>query len=451
MAVLHESLRPPTAALRWFALALCALAAAGALALVLVVMRVPAVASAADLDPALVRRCLVVHVDLATGVWFFATIAGLARLSRPRASAPRFVNAGVAIATAGVLLLLSSALLDPPAVLSDYVPVLDHAAFLAGLVAFAIGVSLEIVWWRSRPHEGWLPVEVKHGLHAAGTAFGLALLTIIAAYLSRDPSAARTSSYQELFWGGGHVLQFAATAGMLASWLLLFHQSVGTHAITSRGAALVFALLVAPTALGPALVLTRQAPAAFTTLMEVGIFPAVLIVTVVGAARALRHGRPSDMHWPVQTIATRGLFIGVAMTFLGFVLGAKISGNTTLTPAHYHVSIGAVTVTFMTTLLVLLPRFGVPVAHPRLAMWQPCLYGSGQTLFALGLAIAGFWGHAGRKLYDAEPHATTPVERIGWTVAGVGGLLALAGGIVFVMLVVSSVKRAAAMRRGILW
>jgi hypothetical protein len=101
----------------------------------------------------------------------------------------------------------------------------------------------------------------------------------------------------------------------------------------------------------------------------------------------------------------------------------------------------------MTTLLILLPRFGLPIAHPRLAMWQPGIYGGGQTLFASGLAIAGFWGHSGRKLYDAERIVTAPVERIGWTIAGVGGLLALAGGILFVVLVVGSVKRAAAVVR----
>jgi hypothetical protein len=439
--VSHESVRPPVTALRWFALAICALGGAGALAVVLVVMRVPGIASAAGLDPALARRCLVVHVDLATGVWFFATLAGLACLAKTRT---RLDNAGVTLATSGVIVLLSSALLDSRVVLSDYVPVLDHAAFLGGLAAFALGVVLETAWWRSPGREPWLPVEVQHGLRAGGVAFAFALLTIIAAYISRDPSAA---SYQDLFWGGGHVLQFAATAGMLACWLLLFHQTVGTHAISSRGAALVFVLLVAPAALGPALVLTRQDPAAFTRLMELGIFPAVVILTIAGAATALRHGRRSDLHWPLQAIAARGLFIAVAMTFLGFVLGAEIRGNTTLTPAHYHISIGAVTVSFMTALLILLPRFGVPVAHPRLAMWQPGIYGGGQTLFASGLAIAGFWGHSGRKLYDGERIVTAPVERIGWTIAGIGGLLALAGGILFVVLVVTSVKRAAGVRR----
>jgi len=444
MSVSHESVRPPATALRWFALAICALGGAGALAVILVVMRVPGIASAAGLDPELGRRCLVVHVDLATGVWFFATLAGLVCLAKTRARRPRFASAGVLLATSGVVVMLSSAVLDSRVVLSDYVPVLDHPAFLVGLAAFALGVVLETAWWRSSGGERWLPIEVQHGLRASGAAFALALLTIVAAYMFRDPSATRTASYEDLFWGGGHVLQFAATAGMLACWLLLFHEAVGTRAITARGAAAVFVLLVIPTALGPVLVLTRQEPVAFTRLMELGIFPAVVILTIAGAAAALRHGRPSDLHWPLQTIAARGLFIGVAMTFLGFVLGAQIRGNTTLTPAHYHISIGAVTVSFMTTVLILLPRFGVPIAHPRLAMWQPGIYGGGQTLFASGLAIAGFWGHSGRKLYDAQRIVTAPVERIGWTIAGVGGLLAFAAGILFVVLVVSSVRRAAA-------
>lgn len=437
----HEAPHPSVNALRWFALAICALAGAGALALVLVVMRVPGVASAADLDPALVQRCLVVHVDLATGVWFFATIAGLSCLARTDARPRRVRNAGVSIATFGVILLLSSAMLDAPAVLADYVPVLDHAVFLAGLAAFAGGVLIETMWWRSAGRERWLPVEVQHGLRTAGISFAFALLTIAAAHVSRDPSQPH---YQQLFWGAGHILQFAATAGMLAAWLLLFQHAVGTPAISARGAALVFAVLVAPVSLGPMLALTRSAPSAFTTLMELGIFPAVVMLTVTGFGTARRHGRPYDLHWPVQAIAARGLLVGVGMTFLGFLLGAAIRGDTTLTPAHYHISIGAVTVSFMTTLLVLLPRFGAPIARPRLAMWQPVLYGGGQTLFALGLAVAGFWGHAGRKLYDGHRIVTEPAERTGWIIAGVGGLLAFAGGLAFAAIVVSSCARSRA-------
>src|SRR5690606_38344535 len=122
--------------------------------------------------------------------------------------------------------------------------------------------------------------------------------------------------------------------------------------------------------------------------------------------------------------------------------GAAITGDTTLTPAHYHVSIGAVTVSFMTTLIVILPKLGAPIRRPRLAIWQPLLYGRGQTVFALGLAIAGFWGSAARKAYGGSAVSAT-AERIGWIIAAVGGLLAFAGGVAFVSIIVSSARRGA--------
>src|SRR5690606_15856948 len=103
----------------------------------------------------------------------------------------------------------------------------------------------------------------------------IAMLTIAAAYLCRDPDATPLTTYQHVFWGGGHVLQFAAVAGMLAAWLLLFHQIVGESAVSSRLAAMLFAVLLAPTALAPWLVLTGQSPRAFTWMMELGIFPVV--------------------------------------------------------------------------------------------------------------------------------------------------------------------------------
>lgn len=432
-------LRPPTNAVRWFALAVAALGGAGLLAVVLVLTRVPGVAAALDLDPALAQQSLVVHVNLATGVWFFAVIAGLACLSET--SGRHRTDAPVTVAVVGVLGFLAAGLSGSAAVLSDYVPVLDHPAFLGGLAIFAVGVALEMMRSRTIASERWLPREAQLGVRAAGILFVIAMITFAAAYGTRDAAATAVTRYQHLFWGGGHVLQFAATAGMLAAWLLLFRQAAGVHAITARRAAGIFTLLVVPTTVAPILVLTGQSPKAFTLLMELGIFPAVIAVVIGGAVTASRHTRPGDLHWPIQPIASRGLLVSVGMTLLGFALGAAISGDTTLTPAHYHVSIGAVTVSFMTTLIVFLPRLGVPISRPHLAMWQPVIYGGGQTVFALGLAIAGFWGSSGRKLYEVA-HNTAPAARIGWIIAGIGGLFAFAGGIAFVAIVVGSLRTA---------
>ena len=430
-------------AVRWFALAVAALAVSGFLAVVLVLARVPAIATTLMLDPELARRSLVVHVNLATGVWFFAFIAGLFGLARgadagvKTGARRRAASAPVVLAAAGVIAFSVSALSDAGAVLADYVPVIDHWLFFAGLAAFAVGIALDTLRLRrvATANLHAIPLDAQYGLRAAGIAFAIAMVTIVTSYLCRAPGATRLESFAELFWGGGHVLQFAATAGMLATWLVLFHHIVGTSALSSRLATRLFALLLLPTALAPWLVATGQSPRAFTWMMELGIGPAVLLVVGAGLATAARHGRPSDVHWPVQGIALVGLGVSIGMTLVGFGLGAAITEDTTLTPAHYHVSIGAVTVSFMATLMVLLPAFGAPIRWPRLAVWQPLLYGCGQTVFALGLAIAGFWGHSARKLYATDQVTSVPVERLGWIIAGIGGLFAFVGGVAFVVIV----------------
>lgn len=424
---------------RWLALAVVALAVSGLLALVLVLGHIPAIASLGSSITELAERSLVVHVNLATGVWFFAFIVGLSCLE----SRDRRGRAGVVLATAGTIALVGAGLARAPVVLSDYVPVIDHPVFFAGLAAFAAGVVVATLPGTGPASTGrGLPRDVQHGLRASAVAFAIAMLTIAAAYLCRDPDATPLATYQHVFWGGGHVLQFAAVAGMLAAWLLLFHQIVGESAVSSRLAAMLFAVLLAPTALAPWLVRTGQSPRAFTWMMELGIFPVVLAFVIAGVASARRHGRLAEDHWPVQRVAMVGLSVSIAMTLLGFALGAAITGDTTLTPAHYHVSIGAVTVSFMTTLIVILPKLGAPIRRPRLAIWQPLLYGGGQTVFALGLAIAGFWGSAARKAYGGSAVSAT-AERIGWIIAAVGGLLAFAGGVAFVSIIVSSARRGA--------
>lgn len=424
-------IRPSRTAARWFTLAVVALAVAGLLAIVLALSRIPALATVLRLDPELAGRGLAVHVNLATGVWFFAFIAGLSCLGT--GADARRSRLAVGLATGGAIAFTLAALTGARVVLADYVPVIDHGMFLAGLAAFAAGVVLEVLRVRPAAPDAWpLQRDVAYGVHAAGRAFAIAMVTIVTALVCRDPSASRPASLQALFWGGGHVLQFAATAGMLAAWLLLAQLIVGTRALPWRLARALFGLLLLPTVLGPWLVVTHASPRAFTRMMELGIAPVVLVVITALAIAVRERRRGNGVHWPAQPIASVALAVSIAMTLLGFALGAAITDNTTLTPAHYHISIGAVTVSFMATLVVLLQRSGAPIRRPRLAIWQPLIYGGGQTVFALGLAIAGFWGHAARKQYGTGHAVAAPSEHLGWTIAAVGGLLAFVGGVAFV-------------------
>jgi heme/copper-type cytochrome/quinol oxidase subunit 1 len=132
-----------------------------------------------------------------------------------------------------------------------------------------------------------------------------------------------------------------------------------------------------------------------------------------------------------------GFAVSAALTVLGFVLGAMIRGSNTMVPAHYHASIGGVTAAFMTLSYVMLHAFGLTASTPklrRIATWQPVVYGVGQMTFAVGFALAGAYGMS-RKVYGAEQAARGLGESIGLAVMGTGGLIAVVGGVLFLVVV----------------
>jgi len=193
--------------------------------------------------------------------------------------------------------------------------------------------------------------------------------------------------------------------------------------------------------------------------MQWSIFPVVGIFAVLCSTalwKARRAGRlgAADLRDPRLT----GYLVSVALTLLGFGLGASIRGSNTMVPAHYHASIGGVTAAFMSVTYLLLPALGFSMDAPRVrraAALQPALYGVGQMIFASGFALAGVFG-MGRKSYGAEQAARGFAESMGLGVMGIGGLIAVAGGLLFLGLVVAiwrhgceaGSERAAARSRG---
>lgn len=420
---------------RWFGLGVFALLVAGTIALVLVVGRIPGLSHL--IDTAAAKRSLVVHVNLALGVWFFTSMAGLFCLlpgARLRGVSP------IAWATASlgtVLFSLAMFFADAEPVLSNYVPALDHGLFLGGLGVFAAGVCLQFADRRLVSIQGFtiLPPGATTGLRAAALVFLAAMATIYAAYRTQAAGLTQWQYFERLFWGGGHVLQFVNVLAMTSAWLLLLSRVLGRAPLNGRLAAGLMILLAAPTALGPWFATREDGMGLFTQLMRWGIFPAV-VVMILACIAALWRARGTFAPGALRGPAFTGFITAASMTVVGFLLGAGISAETTLVPAHYHVSIGAVTATYMATILALQPEYGRTPRLRRMAMWQPVVFGIGQTIFAAGFAIAGVAG-AERKKYGAEQIVRNAGEWAGLSVMGAGGVVALVGGVLFLSVLVS--------------
>lgn len=138
-----------------------------------------------------------------------------------------------------------------------------------------------------------------------------------------------------------------------------------------------------------------------------------------------------------------GFSASAGLTVFGFILGACIRTSTTLVPAHYHASLGGVTVALMTAAYLVAEAVagarGVRPGLWRSARRQLALFGSGQAVFVLGFAIGGAYG-LGRKAYAAEQHVRGAGEYTGLIVMGLGGLVAVAGGLWFLFLLLREIR-----------
>lgn len=425
------------AARSWFLFAIGSLVLAGLLSLTLVVGRLPFLGWLFT-DPLFFKRALVVHVDLAMVLWFQAGTAAFLGLALGARLNRRLTALALALGLTGVLGLLAGALMPgAQPILANYIPVIDHPVFVVGLVCWFAGSGLFFATALATPVDpaSALPDDTVTALRAAAAANLIATATLAIAWRTTLDGLPAIGYYELVAWGGGHVLQVANFAAMLGLWLLLLHRWSG-HAVLSPAASrwLVTALVL-PCLAVPLIALGGTSSTGYTQgateLMRWTIFPVGLIVLGLSLRHVVRHRATSAPLTGDRRII--GFAGSAALTVLGFILGAFIRGSTTLVPGHYHCAIGAVTIALMAAAYEFcgLVSPGAALAPAlRWARLQLLLFGGGQAVFGLGFALAGAYG-LGRKQYGAEQHVRSLGEYLGLGVMGVGGLVAVAGGLFF--------------------
>ncbi len=429
----------------WLWLAMLALAGSGVFSILLVLSRTPGLnrwIPVADFF----RVALVVHVDLSVLVWFVA-VAGLLWTLVGSRRAMGLAWGALAACALGTLLMVLAPFFDAGLpVMANYIPVLDGPIFLSGLSVFAGGAAALVL-------RGLLSIRLpvggfdgdaalRAGLGASVVAAGVALLAFSASLVLLPRSIDSRAYYEILFWGGGHALQFVWTLLMLVAWLWLASATGARMSLSPRLATALFVLALACVFVTPYAYLHADITSVEfrhlnTWAMRLGGGVAILPVALAVVQGLRRAGAArSDAERPLRA----ALVASILLFGAGGVIGALISGSNVRIPAHYHGCIVGVTLALMGLVYLLLPRLGFAAPAGRLARWQPTLYGVGQAMHIAGLVWSGGYG-VQRKVAGAEQVLRSTSEIAGMGLMGLGGLVAIVGGLLFVVVVAQALRR----------
>lgn len=425
----------------WLLLAVFSLVFAGVFALLVALARTPVIEDMLPLGRDYIYVALVGHVVLAVVIWFLAfegflwVLTSTVNIGR-REFSPALGWASLVLASLGMALVVISAVFGlGSAELANYVPVLLTPVFYAGLTLFAAGILFNLIntflTVLSAKREGKkLPITTT-GMCVAGAAVFIAFVCFGLSGRFQLSTGKILLDFERLFWGGGHILQFANTISMVTVWaylsvILLKGEPLGDK--PSKALYVLYLLFILP---APFIYFiydtsTQAYKDSFTTLMQWGLGPSTTAFMLAIFYRMFTRQRP----WSRPGFSS--LVLSIVIFIAGGLIALNISGVNTKIPAHYHCVIGAVTIAFMGLFYELVPRVGRTLYSRRLAAWQPYLYFAGVILFAAGLYLAGSHGVA-RKTYGSEQNLNNIGKIVGMSIMGIGGLVAIAGGITFVI------------------
>ena len=407
----------------WVILGVLSLVGAGVFSILLVVARTPIIQ---EIIPFVdfFRTALVVHVNLSVLVWLLAISAALWRLSVQHAHRLWDSISFWTSAAGAIVIVLAPFVGAGNPQMSNYVPVLDHPLFLAGLGLFAVGIASHIIRTVvSRKRIGNLLTSndaLNAGILFSAIIVAFAFTSVGASYAGTPADMIGQVYYEFLFWGGGHVVQFAYTLLMMIAWVVLASASNCKVELTPRLMLVFLLFLSLPVITVPFLFIAHDVVSAghrlaFTELMKYGGLSCLPVGLAVLSSL-----------WKAQPATSEGRHLRAALNSsivlfaAGGVLGFLIVGLDIVIPAHYHGATVGVTVAFMGLTYFLLPRLGYGRVPEKMAYWQPYLYAAGQLMHIAGLAWTGGYG-----VQRKATGAAQGLDRAG-EIAGMG-LMASAG------------------------
>src|ERR1700722_15787186 len=224
----------------WAWLAVGAVAGAGVFSLLLGLSRIPGMEATCSWPIDFFYKGLVIHVVFSLVIWLQGVFAFLVSVATLKVAGDDVRAALLGRIGQGAVLLAFPFLFAPAFLeasqpeLTNYIPIIRHPAYDIGLMALALGVLAPVVpllvnlpgRLASAP-----PLAVAMALGGFVYVLALTCFGVATTLLAHNGELA---SREELFWGGGHVLQFVYAVVMVTNWSLLARMSLGEEAVDSR-------------------------------------------------------------------------------------------------------------------------------------------------------------------------------------------------------------------------
>jgi len=413
-------------------------------------------------------------------VLYFAS----AILLNSRIAAPKFAWLGFVLMVVGALLTNYAVLQgDSSVMFTSYPPMQAKPNFYLGLILFAVGALIGtaiffgtlVIAKEEGTYQGSIPLVTFGAL----TAAIIAVFTIASGAVILIPtwlwslgliSNIDSLLYRVVWWAMGHSSQQINVATHVSIWYLIAALVVGAKPLSEKVSRTAFFMYI----------LFLQLASAHHLLADPGLDASWKIVntsymmylavlgsmvhglTVPGAIEAAqrRNGYTKGVfEWlrkaPWGNPAFSGMFLSLVMFgfiggISGVVLGTEqlnvLMHNTLYVPGHFHGTVVAgTTLAFMAATYLVLPLiFQREIVWPKLAKFQPYLFGIGVAGISMFMMGAGTLGVARRHwditFSDAElPFAYSAGAFLMMGLNGIFAIIAALGGAIFVIVVVATV------------
>ena len=467
--------------------AVLSLATGGILALLIALTRWEAVQL---LPPELYYRFVSAHGTLMLVFWivFFEVavlLFGGTILINYRLKGVRFAWTYSILMAVGALITTVTALSgEANNMFTAYPPLTNHPAFYLGILLFAVGAlcgsgHFVVQVWSAR-REGVVTGPLPLVVYALLAAAIIAIWTLLHGALAYAPALLQSlglieldaAVYRTLFWGFGHGAQQINLVAMVASWYALATLTTGARPVNEGLSRLAFVLyliginmgsmhhLLVDPGVGMHARIINTSYFMYAALLG-SLIHAFSVPAAIETAQRARGYTKGLFGWLRHAPWREPGFAALMISLVGFGFIAGVSGvlmgtmqlnmlihNTLFVVGHFHATVVlGTTMAFMGLSFYVVPLVVKrDLAFLNLARWQPYVYGAGLVTMIAGLMIAGKLG-AARRTWDASASLgvlsvdtlSSPLMTFANTLIGIGAIIAVTGGIMYVSIMVMTV------------